>query len=566
MAIIGIDLGTTNSSCAYWNGDQVEIIPNRFNEYLTPSVVGIDETGELIVGKYASARLLVDPASCTATFKRYMGSKYKAKLGNSTYSATELSAMILKSLKTDAEAFLDAPVTESIISVPAYFNDIQRKATKAAAELVGLKVERLINEPTAAALAYGLHEKPEDAKFIVLDLGGGTFDVSLMEYFDGVLEVHATAGDNYLGGEDFLQVMVEIYLGKSGHDIEHLSSRDIRKLYSSMELAKRALSNERAVKIPGFLAEDDADIEISRDEFGHACQHLLARVQVPIERTLRDSGVSPNELNEVILVGGATRMQIFRSMITRLFQRMPTIHLDPDLIVTRGTAIQAGLKEKNQALDDVVLTDVCSYSLGTGIVNDNDKRQDMGSLFSPIIERNCVVPISIEKRYYTSYDNQSEVLFDIYQGESRLVKNNVKLGEITVKVPRAPEGEEAVDVRFSYDMNGLLEVDVTVISTGLKKSLQIQNSDCQLSDLELAAASARLATLKFHPQELEINKELLARAERLFESSLDEQRAAISRLISHFESELATQIPSRIEEAGKIFKRHLAGYEADRLF
>ncbi|WP_428242660.1 Hsp70 family protein [Gynuella sp.] len=566
MSIIGIDLGTTNSACGYWKEDGIELIPNRFGEYLTPSVVGIDETGELIVGKFAKARRMVEPAGCAATFKRYMGSRQQVKLGQQVYSPVELSAMVLKSLRDDAEVFLGEPVSEAIISVPAYFNDIQRKATKAAAELIGLKVDRLINEPTAAALAYGLHEKPEDSKFIILDLGGGTFDVSLMEYFDGVLEVHATAGDNFLGGEDFLELLVDLYLSKLGRTQQGLSRVQVRQLYATLEQAKHTLSTERAVKIPSFLSSSDVDIDITRDEFAHACQPLLARIQVPIERTLRDAGTHPDELSEIILVGGATRMQVFRSLVARLFQRMPSIHLDPDLIVARGTAIQAGLKEKNQALEDVVLTDVCPYSLGTAVINDNDQRGDMGALFSPIIERNCTVPVSIVRRYYTAADHQKKILVDVYQGESRLVKNNIKLGGLEVKVPAGRRGEESIDVRFSYDMNGLLEVDVTVVSTGLKTSLQIQNADSDLTEQELIDSSERLAALKFHPRDLEMNKELIARAERLYESSLEEDRIEIQHLIRYFESELETQVPHRVEAATQQFVRFLEALESNSIF
>ncbi len=566
MAIIGIDLGTTNSACGYWKDTEVELIPNRFGEFLTPSVVGIDENGELIVGKYAKARRLISPASCTATFKRYMGSQHKVKLGAQTYSAVELSAMVLRCIKEDAETYLGSKVDEAIISVPAYFNDVQRKATKAAAELVGLKVDRLINEPTAAALAYGLNEKPEDAQFVVLDLGGGTFDVSIMEYFDGVLEVHASAGDNFLGGEDFLEILVQLYMKKLEREKDNLSRQQLRQLYATLEEAKCALSDDPAVQIVGFLQRDDPEIHITRDEFAYECRVLLGKIQAPIERTLRDAEISPDELTEVILVGGATRMQIFRSMIAKLFQRMPAIHLDPDLIIARGTAIQAGLKEKNQALDDVVLTDVCPYSLGTGINNDNDDRGELGSLFDPIIERNCTVPISIVKRYYTMENNQKKLIVDIFQGESRLTKNNVKLGEIEVRVPAASAGEESIDVRFSYDMNGLLEVDVIVNSQQTNSKLSIKNSAFELSEKDLAISSERLAKLKFHPREQEVNKELLARAERLYESSLGGRRDEISHIVKRFERELESQIPKRIEAAQQVFSQDIESLESESVF
>lgn len=561
MIILGIDLGTTNSACAVWRDGKSQLIPNRLGDYMTPSVVGMDENGEILVGKSARQRLISHPAKTVSVFKRYMGSDHQVSLARKTFNAPELSALVLRSLKEDAETHLGEPVHEAVISVPAYFNDIQRKATKLAGELAGLKVERLINEPTAAAMAYGLHERPDGARFIVLDLGGGTFDVSVMEYFDGVLEVHASAGDNHLGGEDFLEILVQDFLQQTGLDKEKLRAPALQHVYAELESVKCRLSTQSEVELPLILPEQRAPWRVTREHFEALVQPLLHRVQVPIERALRDANIRPAELSDVVLVGGATRMQAFRSLVARMFRRMPTAKLDPDLVVAVGAGIQAGLKAQDQALDDIVLTDVCPYTLGVEVHNPNDHGQQ-GGLFLPIIERNSVVPVSIVKTLQTVKDNQTEVSVKVFQGEGRLVKQNIFLGELSAKVPKAPAGKESIDVRYSYDMNGLLEVDVTVCSTQTRYNMAIENAPGRLTPDEIAQSRKKLAALKFHPRETEENRLLLARAERLYESSLGEAREHISSLISQYESVLERQDVNEIKKARKSFEELLRRFES----
>ncbi len=546
--ILGIDLGTTNSACAVWRDGRSELIPNRHGELLTPSVVSVDAEGGLLVGRAATERLFSHPGDSVAVFKRYMGSEHSVRLGKRSFSAPELSALVLASLKQDAEAHLGEAVDEAVISVPAYFNDAQRKATRLAGELAGLKVERLINEPTAAAMAYGLHEGRE-SRFIVLDLGGGTFDVSIMEYFEGVLEVHASAGDNHLGGEDFLELLVREFLARNGIDGERLELGARQTLHTALEYAKRRLSTEATVTLNGALPQQAEPFELSRDGFAELVQPLLARIQLPVERALLDAGIAPHELDDVILVGGATRMQVFRSMVAKMFRRMPSANLDPDLVVAIGAGIQAGLKARDAALDDVVLTDVAPYSLGVGVVNKADSSGVHGDLFQPVIERNTVVPVSIEHNFCTVQDRQKQIDLNVYQGESRLVRNNVFLGHMMVKVPAAAAGKETVSVRFSYDMNGLLEVDVTVDSTGQRHSTVIENSPGELTAEQIGASRRKLAALKFHPRDDEANRALITRAERLFESSLGERREYIGNLLRDFEVLLERQSPGEIRHA-----------------
>ena len=566
MSIIGIDLGTTNSACAIWKDGKVELIPNRLQEYLTPSVVHIGQDGKVLVGKTAQERLLTHPDATAAVFKRYMGTNRKVMLAKKAYSAFELSAFVLKSLKEDAETYLGESISEAVISVPAYFNNVQRKATMLAGELAGLKVERLVNEPTAAAIAYGLHEKPEHTQFMVVDLGGGTFDVSIMEYFDGVLEVHASAGDNFLGGEDFRELLVNKFLASLGTSKTKLTAKELQRVYAQMELAKRQLNNADLVHVEAFLSDYPQRITLQREDFIKLAEPLLQRIQRPIETALRDAKLKPAELDEVILVGGATRMQFFRSMIAKMFRRMPAANLDPDLVVAMGAAIQAGLKARDVALEDLVLTDVCPYSLGVGVYNENDQLGTQGDLFSPVLERNTVIPSSRVNIYTTVSDNQTQLNMEIYQGENRLVKNNIHLGGLEIKVPKAKKGAETIQVRFSYDVNGVLEIDAQVVSSGEKYYKMILNTPTELSASEIEASKSKLAALKFHPREQEGNMILIARAERLYEGRLGDDREVLLQALRWFESVLEQQNLTEIAQAQIEFADLLDQFEQDRFF
>lgn len=554
MTIIGIDLGTTNSACGVWLDGKVQLIPNRLNETLTPSAVGLDDAGQVIVGKTAKERLINHSQTTVAGFKRMMGTDHKVKLGKTQFSAVELSSLVLRSLKEDAEAFLGETVTDAVISVPAYFNDNQRHATKLAGELAGLKVDRLINEPTAAAIAYGLHDKKEGT-FLILDMGGGTFDVSILEFFDGVMEVHASAGDNFLGGEDFVDAMVDKVLNELEIDKQSLAPAQLQNLYMQMETAKRRVGQTDEQKLSLDLGEgndkgeDKGKVEwvVTPDWFSKIATPLLLRAKRPIERAMQDANIPPQDLDDIVLVGGATKMGIFRSTVGRMFGRLPSCHLDPDTVVAMGAAIQAGLIAKDSALDDMVLTDVCPYTLGTGIVNEESPGQ--GDYFMPIIERNSVVPVSIVRQLCSAQDNQKELSIKVYQGENRFVEKNIFLGELTVKIPKGPKGQEAVDLRYSYDMNGLLDVDATVISTQKSSNLLIEHSPGALSQEDKKKSLAKLGQLKFHPRESEANRALLARGERLYESSLGERREQISQLMSSFDKVLDQQNSSEIKKA-----------------
>lgn len=563
--IIGIDLGTTNSAVAVWRDGKAELIPNSLGHVLTPSVVSLDEDGRLLVGLPARERLATHPERTAAAFKRYMGARRETQLGKHRFLPEELSSLVLKSLKADAEAHLGEAVTEAVITVPAYFNDKQRKATRRAGELAGLKVERLLNEPTAAALAYGIHELGGDSKFLVFDLGGGTFDVSILEIFEGVIEVRASTGDNRLGGEDFNEVLAERLRqrfvkdwGKDARDKPDLEA----KVQVAAEQARRALTDKGETLCSVVWKGRAYEETLTAEQFEEDAAALLTRLREPVLRALRDSNLRPEALAEIVLVGGATRMPIVRRAVTRMFGRFPATGVNPDEAVAIGAAIQAGLKARDSALKEVVLTDVCPYTLGVDVAERTASGAYRQGLFSPIIERNTVIPASRVRTYSTLQDRQTKVTFNIYQGESRLVADNVHLGQIDVPVPSAPAGEVSLDCRFTYDINGLLEVDVFVPKTGERRELVIYDDDT-ISREELEKRRSALAGLKQHPREHDANRAALARAARLYEAALGDRRHWIARVTGDFETVLDRQDPRAVEAARVELIRQLDALEGE---
>lgn len=555
---IGIDLGTTNSLVSVFKDGQSELIANAHGHYLTPSAVSLAGDGTMLVGLPALQRLTSHPDHTATAFKRWMGTEHKVRLGRRDFRPEELSAMVLQQLKRDAEAHLGQAVTQAVITVPAYFNDVQRKATRAAAELAGLKVERLLNEPTAAGLAYGLQERQDHTVFLVFDLGGGTFDVSVLEYFEGVVEVRASAGDTRLGGEDFAHVLEQMFIERcpdlSPREREQLRvSRGARR---AAEQAKRDLSDHVETDMRLVLDDRELRLTITRDAFEAASHELINRLRRPIERALNDARLSTGELAEVVLVGGATRMPLIRQTVTRLFQRLPLRTINPDETIARGAAIQAALVARDAALEEVVLTDVMPYSLGV-ISSEEINGRRIGDRFSPIIERNTPVPVSRRQSYSTVVDNQTRILLDIRQGESPTGSDNLKLGELEVPVQPLPAGKAGIDVRFSYDANGLLAVDVTEHGSGHTVSTVIRQNAGSMTEEEIQQALRRLEALKVHPRELQESVYLIERAKRLYEDRLGEQRHLIQHWLGQFEAVLDTQDPTLVEQAQRDFRAAL---------
>jgi len=555
--IIGIDLGTTNSLVAYFNEDKAEIIPNRLGKNLTPSVIAIDEDNTILIGETAKEYGMLHPDSVVQVFKRTMGTDQRYKIGDREFVAEELSAFILKALKEDAQNYLHEPVTEAVISVPAYFNEKRRKATKHAGELAGLKVERIISEPTAAAIAYGLYEKEKNTRFLVFDLGGGTFDVSILELFQNILEVRAVAGDNYLGGEDFTEVLVQYFLEKTGINIEELTQAELKKLAYIAENAKKSFTDLETVPIEYNFRGDLKRVEISTDKYEKLCESLFNKIRKPVQRSLSDAHIKLSDIDQVVLVGGGTKLPIVRSFIAKLLKQFPNAYINPDEAVALGAAIQAAMKERKEAVKEVILTDVCSFTLGTEVCVLKENGRFENGHFCPIIERNTIIPVSHTERLYTVSDNQTQILVNVLQGESRFAGNNLLLGELTIDVPKNRAGMEAVDVTYTYDVNSLLEVEVKVVSTGEKKKKIIKGKDNELTYEEMEERMKALSYLKISPREQEENKLLLLKGDRLYEESTGDERLLIDRWLREFEQKLDTGDRNTIIDARKLFKKRL---------
>lgn len=549
--IVGIDLGTTNSLVAYFTPEGAKIIPNRLGKNLTPSAVSVDEEGNVYVGETAKERMSLYPNTVAMAFKRSMGTDREYELSGRKFKPEELSSFVLRSLKEDAESFLGETITEAVISVPAYFDDKRRKATKRAGELAGLKVERMISEPTAAAIAYGLYEKNKDTRFLVFDLGGGTFDVSILELFQNILEVRAVAGDNYLGGEDFTDVMQKLYINKVGIMLQNLDEKEQVRVYKQCDAAKCEISGRDEVTIECLIGEEKKKAVITANEYEDACEELLQNIKEPVRRSLSDAGLTLGMIDEIVLIGGATKLDIVKRYITKLFRKFPDTNINPDEAVALGAAIQAAMKERNQAVKEVILTDVCSFTLGTEVVVEYADGTIEDGHYCPIIERNTVIPASHTETLYTSHDNQEKLRVKVLQGESRFSRNNLYLGELEVAVPKAPKGKESIDVTYTYDINSLLEVEVKVISTGIKKKMIIKGDSNTMTDDEIEERMKELSYLKIKPRDEEENRLALLRAERMYEESIGDMRKKIERQIIEFEQVLKKGTRDEIDAARK---------------
>lgn len=546
MAIIGIDLGTTNSLVSVWKDGKSVLIPNSLGGFLTPSVVSVDEDGSILVGNVAKERLISHPERSAASFKRLMGTSRKQNLGGQQFSPEELSSFVLRRLKEDAQAYLGEPVTEAVISVPAYFNDNQRFATKAAARLAGLHAERLINEPSAAALASRLNNTEKDQSFLVFDFGGCTLDVSVVDCFDNVIEISAVAGDNHLGGNDFDQAIARYFCQENGLAFDLLPPVRQAALLKQAELCKQALTEQPQVLLFQEEQEQKHSLLLTRELLVRIAAPLFQRMNKVIARALSDSGRSIREIDEVLLVGGSCRMPVVRAYLSHILGIEPAELGSPDTIVAQGVGVYAGIKAQDGEIRDIMMTDVCPFTLGIASYNDEkDTRPHM----SPMIERNSVLPTSVEHSFYTLSDNQKAITVRVYQGEAYYTEANLKLGELEVEVPPAPRGQESVQVRFSYDINGILEVDVHNKTNGVHKSKVILGENTRLSEKELQKRLSELQKLKIHPMDREENRLVVARGERLFSEAGSELRERVGAYLAYFQRALDSQSPSLIHHA-----------------
>ena len=570
--IIGIDLGTTNSAVAYLGPDGPKLIPNALGHYLTPSVVAIDEKGIALVGQAAKEHQVLHPNSCSSCFKRQMGTDWTVQLGSTSFTPVQLSSLVLGSLKEDAESHLNCDITRAVITVPAYFHDGQRQATIEAGKMAGLTVERIINEPTAAAMAYGIHEKEADKTVVVFDLGGGTFDISIVDFFEGCIEVRASAGEAVLGGEDFTRAIARTILADRSVMYETAELKTpamVSRLVQQCEKAKRALSQSDTAELllpdaKGDLNPDGDKLVIDREFLIRACKPLMQKIETPIRRAMGDAKLTTQDINEVIMVGGATRTPAIFSMARQAFKQDPKSELNPDHVVGLGAAIQAGLIGNNKAVEDVVVVDVAPFTLGVEISKEMGSEYRQGYFF-PVINRNTVIPISRSHVLSTVSPNQEQINIRVYQGEGRRVSENLLLGDLKVKgIPKGPAGQE-IEVRFTYDNNGVLEVETTVVKTQQKKSIVLTKHVTNMNEKEIKRAVNAMQKLKIHPREVVVNRFVLKRAERVFQELPSMLRDQLGQLIDYFEHSLDSQEPADIEVARNALEMFLSANDATDL-
>ncbi len=579
--IIGIDLGTTNSAIAYLLAGKPEVITNKEGNRTTPSVVGLKK-GERLVGQVAQRQRVVNAENTIYGIKRLIGRKFSDKevqddikimpykivdkdgnaaveLDGKVYTPEEISAMILGKLKADAEAFLGQPVTEAVITVPAYFDDSQRQATKDAGKIAGLEVKRIINEPTAAALAYGL-EKNKEEKIAVFDLGGGTFDVSILELGDGVFEVKSTNGDTHLGGEDFDNRIVNYFLdtfkAETGIDLKG-DKAAMQRLKDEAEKAKKELSstNEYEVNLPFITADSDGpkhfETKLTRAKLEELVADLLNRLAEPCEKALKDAKLKASDINEVVLVGGMTRMPAVIEKVKQIFGREPMAGVNPDEVVAIGAAIQGGVLSGD--VKDVLLLDVTPLSLGI---------ETMGGVSTKLIERNSTIPTSKSETFSTAADNQPQVEIHVLQGEREFASDNKSLGKFILDgIAPAPRGVPQVEVTFNLDANGILNVTAKDKGTGKEQSITIQNSG-NLSKEDIAKAQAEAEA---HADDDKKKRELIEARNQLeqliytskkmpdeFKDKIsDEDKKAIEGAVKEAEDKLKSEDKDELEEAYK---------------
>lgn len=573
MKVVGIDLGTTNSLIAVMENGTPKLISNISAKFLTPSVVGaVKDTGYIIVGQSANEYSILYPNNCISNFKRLMGLNQKFSLDGKEYSPPELSSFVLKSLKEDAEKYLKEEVRDAVITVPAYFNDSQRKATKLAGELAGLKVRRIINEPTAAALSYGLKNAETSKKVLVFDLGGGTFDVTIMDISDGVMEILSTAGVHDLGGEDFTNAILywvlkqkKIFLERA----EHQMPKFIAKLKDLCNLAKIQLSDldSAKIKIPdenGQIEPDSDEIELTIQQFEEISNSLIRRLDEPFQRAIRDSRLQIKEIDEIILAGGATRMKVISNYLLLNSSVKPIMHANPDYVVALGAAIQGAMLDNDDSVDDLVMTDICPHSLGVNICKSKGG-QYVNGYFLPVIHRGTIIPVSREEVVATLDHNQQELKIEIFQGESRRVSENHKLGELLVQdIPKAPAGQNII-LRFTYDPSNILEVEVIIPLNNTRKNLVINNQPGGLTEAEIQKAIERLSKIKYYPRENLKNLDLLTFAEKCVKETAPHQRDQLEHAIDIYENLLHSNTINEFEESRNhlIMTLHSLGYFYD---
>lgn len=534
--VIGIDLGTTNSLACAWTEEGITLIPNSFGEFLTPSIVSFDDRGHVYVGKIAKEMLVTNPERTFQEFKRTMGTNYTYQVkgeGGKSYTSEELSALVLHQLKLDAENYLGEEVAEAVISVPAYFDDNQRCATRIAGQLAGLKVERLINEPSAAALAHRIQLKETGHQtFIVFDFGGGTLDVSMVDAFENIVEIHGVSGDNHLGGKEFNELIADNFCLKNQLNKKELSLKSQAIIYREAERCKLELTKKNKVARTVYIEGVAYEMTMSNRELVSIGEPLFRKMMKPIKKLLKDSEQEMEEVDAVILVGGSTKMPVVRQFLYTLFEQDVLSDMNPDEVVAMGAGVVAGIKERRKDIKDLILLDICPFTLGLELYN---------GLMSPLIERNEILPCSKMGFYTTVRDNQEMLEFSIYQGEELRAGRNLFLTKIKLQIPKKPKGEVSAVVQFTYDINGIFQIDIKCLDNGQEVNQTIINKRIGLAENQVREKLRDLEKLKRLPREKEEYKLLLERAERVFLESDYNERVQIKAMLLNYEQVLSQQ-------------------------
>lgn len=528
MALIGIDLGTTNSLvCTYKNGEIIHI-PNHLNEYMTPSAVYYDNN-KVIVGKYANQYKMFYPDNTATSFKLLMGSDEKVLLGDKTFTPEELSAFVIQILVNDAQNYLNEKIDEAIISVPAYFDDNKRCATKRAAELAGIKVERLINEPSAAALYYQIYNHKKDGCIMIIDMGGGTLDVSIVDCFENIIEIIGISGDNNLGGNDFSEIIVKEFC--KYHQISECTNEEKSILFNEAEKLKQLIAKQEMVNIELRRENNILNQSFSHSDLFEICKPVLERVELVIRNAIKNC-MRKIKVQDVVLVGGSAKFVILQDFLTQLFSKTPTIPENPDFLVINGLGVYLGIKSRAEQLQDIVMTDVCPFSLGiASYTRYNLKIPHMET----IIPKNSMLPCVHTRKFYTSVDGQQILNFEIFEGEEYYTAKNKKLGQVEINVPPDKAGYQWGLVTFSYDINGILSVSVQS-SNGDCNNKIILNPNIHLSEKDLEQAKENQKKLIYQPDiDLETYS-LLNELVALYPQAGIDEKERILYLISYYES------------------------------
>lgn len=573
MAVLGIDLGTTNSLAAYWEDGKVHLVTDEHGEALFPSVVGYIEGEGLVAGAEAKERILTHREDTVCSFKRFMGTAKKYHLGGSLYTPMELSAMVLERIRRNAEYFLKEEIEEAIITVPAYFNDKQRSDTKKAAKIAGLKVERLINEPSAAALAYRMESGREDATLLVFDFGGGTLDLSYVECFDNIIEIVAVAGDNYLGGDDIDRLIAKYFCRENGLILKDLpegkgeepektdnagiclSVSEYAALISCAEAAKCRLLQEDEVEISVEVCGKEYSVELTDDILFDICMPLFAKIKKLFLHLLKDAGAHVSNLTDLVMVGGSSRLGVVKRFLTELLGKEPVVLGETDKVVAMGAGVYAGIRTRKEDIRDMLLTDVCPFTLGVEVWR---RRGDGQNVLLPMIERNSTLPMSTHEHLVTVHDYQSEIRVGIYQGEEYYAKDNLFLGEVLIPVCPKPAGQEGVDVYFTYDINGILYVEV-VNSQNVREHILLSGQE--LSQEELLECKQQMKQLLLPPIMREENQKLLAELEEYYGQNVGVRREQIGWFIDWFVEKLQSKRRYAVTKAVETARNQLASWK-----